>query len=150
MGRRTVRRIHRTKKDHVQKQSTAASPASHPLMELQRSVGSHAVQRLINSPYIQEKLQVSSPHDQAEIEADRTAENVMQSHEGANSNTTATSERSACGNADTGASNSLPNEVRAFMEPRLGADLSEVRVHTVDHAAQLSEHFQAKAFTHGK
>src|SRR5215213_839867 len=52
-------------------------PASHPLLGLQRSVGNRAVQRLINSPYIQAKLQVSTPEDPSEQEADRMAETVM-------------------------------------------------------------------------
>jgi hypothetical protein len=77
-------------------------------MELQRSAGSHAVQRLIDSPYIQNKL---------------------------------SSEDSA---------SPLPNSVREYMEPRLGADLGDVRVHTGSEAAQLSDHLNAQAFTHGK
>src|SRR5947209_3639197 len=82
MGRRTARRIQRSRRtDRVQKQSAATPPASHPLMELQRSIGSQAVQRLIGSPYIQTKLQVSSPQDEAEKKADRAAEGVMRSAE---------------------------------------------------------------------
>jgi hypothetical protein len=40
-------------------------------------MGNHAVQRLINSPYIQAKLQVSTPGDPFEQEADRVADTVM-------------------------------------------------------------------------
>ena len=46
-------------------------------MTLQRSIGNHAVQRLIHSPYIQAKLQLSEPGDEHEQEADRVADNVM-------------------------------------------------------------------------
>ena len=41
----------------------------------------------------------------------------------------------------------LPNSVRRTLEPKLGADLSGVKVHTDTHAAQLSRDLGAKAFT---
>ena len=48
-----------------------------PLVALQRSIGNGATQRLINSPCIQTKLQISTPNDPLEREADRTAESVL-------------------------------------------------------------------------
>src|SRR5688572_3133623 len=54
----------------------SASPGSH-LLNLQRSIGNQALQRLINSQYIQAKLQVSTPGDPFEQEADRVADTVM-------------------------------------------------------------------------
>lgn len=42
----------------------------------------------------------------------------------------------------------LPNDVRSFMEPRFGADFSQVRVHTDGDAVQMNKHLQAQAFTH--
>lgn len=44
----------------------------------------------------------------------------------------------------------LPSEVRAFMEPRFGADFSGVRVHTGDTATQLNRSLSSRAFTHGQ
>jgi len=44
----------------------------------------------------------------------------------------------------------LDDAARAFFEPRLGADLSEVRLHTDDQAAQGALDIHAKAFTHGQ
>jgi len=44
----------------------------------------------------------------------------------------------------------LPHEVRAFMEPRLGVDLSGVRVHADGEAARLNRTLSAQAFTHGQ
>jgi hypothetical protein len=44
---------------------------------VQSSIGNHAVQRLISSRYIQTKLQVSTPGDPFEQEADRVADKVM-------------------------------------------------------------------------
>ena len=42
----------------------------------------------------------------------------------------------------------LPSDVRGFMEPRLGADLGDVRVHADESAASLSNHLSARAFTY--
>jgi len=49
-----------------------------------------------------------------------------------------------------GAGSPLPDETRAYMEPRLGADFSGVRVHTGSEAAQLNRQISAQAFTHGQ
>ncbi|XHX78660.1 MAG: DUF4157 domain-containing protein [Stenomitos frigidus ULC029] len=42
----------------------------------------------------------------------------------------------------------LPDDVRAFMEPRFGADFSQVRVHTGNEAVQMNQDLNAQAFTH--
>ncbi len=44
----------------------------------------------------------------------------------------------------------LPTEVRSFMEPRFGADFSQVRVHTDSNAIQMNRDLSAEAFTHGQ
>jgi hypothetical protein len=41
-------------------------------------------------------------------------------------------------NASKGGGNALAPEVRAFMEPRFGADFSSVRVHTGGEAVQMN------------
>jgi len=41
-----------------------------------------------------------------------------------------------------------PDEVRTFMEPRFGADFSQVRVHTGSEAVQMNRELNAQAFTH--
>jgi hypothetical protein len=46
--------------------------------------------------------------------------------------------------------NPLPASMRAFMEPRFGADFSGVRVHTGNEATQLNRVINAQAFTHGR
>jgi hypothetical protein len=48
-----------------------------------------------------------------------------------------------------GAGASLPSSVRAKMEPRLGADLSGVRIHTGGESAKAAQGFGARAFTVG-
>jgi len=43
----------------------------------------------------------------------------------------------------------LPDEVQSFMEPRFGANFSQVRVHTGGDAVQMNQELSAQAFTHG-
>jgi len=52
-------------------------------------------------------------------------------------------------NASQGGGKALAPEVRAFMEPRFGADFSSVRVHTGSEAVQMNRELGAQAFTHG-
>jgi hypothetical protein len=53
-------------------------------------------------------------------------------------------------NASQGGGNALAPEVRAFMEPRFGADFARVRVHTGSDAVQMNRELSAQAFTHGR
>ena len=43
----------------------------------------------------------------------------------------------------------LAPEVAGYMEPRFGADFGQVRIHTSNRAASLSQQISAQAFTHG-
>ncbi len=52
-------------------------------------------------------------------------------------------------NASQGGGSLLSEEVRSFMEPRFGADFSQVRVHTGSEAVQMNQELGAQAFTHG-
>ncbi len=52
-------------------------------------------------------------------------------------------------NASKGGGSALAPEVRAFMEPRFGADFSAVRVHTGSEAVQMSKELGAQAFAYG-
>jgi len=51
--------------------------------------------------------------------------------------------------ATRGGGSSLPDTTRRFMESRMDADFSAVRVHTGDYAAKLSQELNAQAFTVG-
>ena len=42
----------------------------------------------------------------------------------------------------------LSDEVRSFMEPRFGADFSQVKVHTGSESVQMNQDLNAQAFTH--
>src|SRR5215204_349831 len=79
MERQSATKVQKTPAhvNQLHAQSARSSTTAHPLLELQRSIGNQAVQRLINSPYIQTKLQVSTPGDPYEQEADRVADKVM-------------------------------------------------------------------------
>ncbi len=52
--------------------------------------------------------------------------------------------------ASRGGGTPLPAATRSFMEPRFGASLGGVRVHTDANANQMAQRLQAKAFTHGR
>ena len=43
----------------------------------------------------------------------------------------------------------LPDNTRSFMEQRIGADFSNVKIHTGSNAVQMSQELGAQAFTHG-
>src|SRR5688572_12564056 len=65
-----------SRSSRLPKQSGVKSAAKHPLMALHHSIGNRAVQRLIQSHYLQAKLNVSTPGDEYEQEADRVADKV--------------------------------------------------------------------------
>jgi hypothetical protein len=67
----------RSGNNRAHRQSVQSSSAGHPLLELQRSIGNRAIQRFTSSPLIQAKLQISTPEDPAEREADHVADTVM-------------------------------------------------------------------------
>ncbi|WP_229554996.1 DUF4157 domain-containing protein [Nostoc sp. XA010] len=48
-----------------------------------------------------------------------------------------------------GGGSALPDEVKGFMEPRFGADFSNVKVHTDSQAVQMATDLGAQAFTYG-
>ena len=144
------------------------------LLYLQSTLGNRAVQRLL-----QRKLMVGPANDPLEQEADQTAQRVMtlpattlpseqqqpvQRQAGLEEEELqakpAVQRSSADGfeagaeieqqlEANRGGGSPLPNETRAFMEPRFKADFSAVRVHADGQAADLSRSVQAQAFAHG-
>jgi hypothetical protein len=52
-------------------------------------------------------------------------------------------------NTSKGAGSALPDGTRSRMESGIGADFSQVRIHTDERAASMSQAINAKAFTHG-
>ena len=168
---------------------------SDPFNRLQNAVGNQALQRLIRSGTIRPKLKVSLPNDVYEKEADRVAEQIMETPI---SNSTSTAMYSkddkisrkcvACemeekeeeddnkkvklsiGRKSLSNSNnleatdeitnqinkvrssegsSLDNATRDFLEPKLGYDLSDVRIHTGEMAARSAASLNSLAYTIG-
>ena len=113
---------------------------------------------------IQAKLSIGQPNDKYEQEADQVAAKVMRMPEReleeedntlqakpdiqAKEDALAVPENfeSQLGH-HKGGGRPLSDETRAYMEPRFGADFSNVRVHE---APTLASGIQAKAFTHGQ
>jgi hypothetical protein len=112
------------------------------LLYLQRTVGNRAVNRLIMT-----KLQISTPGDEYEREADKVAARAMTKPDAASESAhritpLPPSEETIQGKQDStingdhqiearlndnGGGRPLPDGVRAFMEPHFGADFSRVR-----------------------
>jgi Domain of unknown function (DUF4157) len=116
---------------------------------------------------IQTKLTVGKPNDIYEQEADRVASQVMSMGNSSPSIQPASAmkreelqtKRSGGefqpGNniesrlsSSKGGGSPLSDEVRSFMEPRFGADFSQVRVHTNTSAIRMNRALGAQAFTH--
>lgn len=124
---------------------------------------------------IQPKLELTTPGESYEQEADRMADFVMrkafsgdngmpQEHtsrtsalppvisrqtDGFSSGLAIDSATESGINASRGGGQPLPDALRAKMESGFGTDFSGVRLHTDSQAADLSSSLQAKAFTHG-
>jgi hypothetical protein len=117
---------------------------------------------------LQKQLRVSAPSDAAEIEAQEIGRRVAQmpapapappslrraGHSAVQRRAIQPSFASAPVVRGIEASRSggapLPAPVRSFMEPRFGADFSNVRVHAGQEAAALSTQLKAHAFTTGR
>ncbi len=137
-------------------------------LQLQRSYGNAYVQRLLSSRVIQPKLTVSQPDDPYEVEADRVAKEVTQNSASIvqrleNSEEEEELQVKASGiqletndetenriNASRGLGEPLADSARQSLEPRFGADFSEVKVHTGTEADTISRQLKAEAFTTGQ
>lgn len=144
----------------------AASPTA--VLNLQRTAGNRAVQRLIAEHVVQTKLSVGPAHDKYEDEADRTAAAVMRMPASDSATPTKLNDdeirtsrtESEAGfdagshveqrlAANKGSGSPLSDGTRSFMESRFGSDFSGVRIHTGQESDQLNRSMQAQAFTHG-
>ncbi|MCX6028844.1 MAG: DUF4157 domain-containing protein [Chloroflexi bacterium] len=92
---------------------------------------------------LQARLRVSRPGDADEQEAARVADAVMGS---GLKRTSGWGERTEPGSGGA----PLPEEMRAFFEPRFGHDFSRVRVHTGAEAAKSARSVNALAYTLGR
>jgi hypothetical protein len=80
---------------------------------------------------------------------------MKKAHEGGKSqplpNASAPSQFDLESQLESGANGGSPlsDDIRTFMEPRFGADFSQVRVHRDDQSIQMNQRLGAQAFTHG-
>ena len=149
------------------------------IIQLQRAIGNRAVNRLIEGApagqpagiqpaLIQRQLTVGATDDPFEREADRVAARVLSGKaeaggrgQLANEQTLLTKPSASSGAFEVGddfqrrlsASGSgqpMKSDTRAYMEDRIGADFSGVRLHTGAESEQLNREVNAQAFTHGR
>ena len=128
--------------------------------------GNQALQAHLRSGAIRAKLEIGSTSDPAESDADQLADGVMRGAAPCSCGGTCDScgdaskiRRKASGEAASGAARAdalagrmgrgLDRATAAFFEPRFGADLSAVRVHDDERAADSARSMQARAFTIG-
>lgn len=152
---------------HIRRKTESYQSMNSPvdrILFLQRTIGNHAVVKLIKSGALQAKLRIGQPGDIYEQEADRVVEQVM-----------ATSAHPAASGAppyiqrlvgrSAGQADAVPAsvdhalaspgrpmepELRQDMEQRFGHDFSRVLMHSGGAAEQSSQEVNAHAYTVGR
>jgi hypothetical protein len=129
----------------------------HPALQLQQNIGNQAVQRLLNDGQttVQPNRIADAADDQLEREADRMAQAALTTPAPVSSIPNQISAQPQAAENDVRELSShggspLPEDMRAFMESRLGADFSRVRLHADSEAAGLNRSIGAQAFTYGQ
>jgi len=137
------------------------------LPDLRRNAGNQAIQALLRSGLLQPMLTAGSMDDPAEREAEAVATHIAGPPTGRGMSVVPSQERSFLQRHPLrqDKSSSVPGIVeqvlhsagrpldaatRAFFEPRLGQDLSLIRVHTDQAAADSAHSIHALAYTSGR
>lgn len=116
---------------------------------MQQNVGNARVGRMLGGG-VQRKVEVSSPEDAEEKEADQTAEKVMRmTDEDAGAAASSAPTPATPGSGGGGGGQPLSKADRDFMEPRFGRSFDDVRLHTDREAQDQATGIGAKAFTKG-
>ena len=150
----------------------AREPSATPLLGFQNAIGNQAFSALLQSGRLQAKLAVGPQNDLLEKEADRAADALEQGAPPVplTRNHAGTVQRTAGSSGNTGSSGAslapsvtglehtlhsasqggqpLTPQTRAYMESRMGADFSGVRIHTGPLSSQLNRELNSTAFTH--
>jgi hypothetical protein len=113
-----------------------------------KSIGNFAIQRE-PMPEEEEEIQTKALEHSVQREA-MPEEEEIQTKRSPSTDLQAGSNLESQLNSSQGGGSPLPDEVRTFMEPRFGADFSQVRVHTGSEAVQMNRELNAQAFTHGQ
>lgn len=129
-----------------------SSGADVQLLALQQTIGNQGVNQLLQfSSSTPSGLKLSSPADTHEQEADRVAQKITQPA----GETDSDQSLKQLGRAAVSSGNSLgpgkplPTALRSELEPRLGYDLSSVRIHENEPAAESARSINASAYTVG-
>ena len=96
------------------------------------------------SPFLQMKCAACEAKEEEGVQMKPTA---IQRKEGG---MTASSQITQQLSTRAGKGAALPDSVNQEMSSKIGADFSQVKVHTDSHAVQMSQDLGARAFTHGK
>ena len=153
------------KQAHDGTRRSQRSTAPSTVERCHRQLGNQAVRKLYERGMLHARLEVGSPTDAAEREADRTATQVLRTGTTGESSMEHETDRSIR-SAPTGdhtstvtASNNpvpaargeaLDARVRAQFESRFDADFEDVRVHRDAQAAEMTDALGARAFTVGR
>lgn len=142
----------------AQRGNSQGSPA-----DLHLSVGNQAMQALFRAGLVQAKLSGGTVHDAAEREAEAFAASVLPGPANRKLNHQANSplRRPLVQDAPLGvpgivgqvlrsSGQPLDPTTRAFFEPRLGQDLSKIRLHTDQEASESARSIHALAYTVGR
>ena len=130
-----------------------AARVKHPVpasrLPFQHAIGNQAFSRLTQGGKIQAKLSLGPQNDPLEKEADRVAERVDHASTAAQPRTESPSKSKAPGGARTETPGGMPLDpgVRARVEPQVGADLTNVRVHTGSESVGMNQRLGSLAFT---
>ena len=140
----------------------------HSNLQLQRVFGNQAVLRLVGErgpdrapPRPQRNLPIASALHPAEQDADRAADQVTRGSNGLRDGSVKVRRQAESPGASVtqappivhrvlgSAGRPLDHDVRGFMEPKFGLDLSRVRIHVHDEAARSARAIGARAYTVG-
>ena len=120
--------------------------AAMPEQELQMKPEDNVVQR--QELPEEEELQMKSLANS--IQREELPEKELQMKQSSSNAQTATPALESQLSRSKGGGSQLSDDVRSFMEPRFGADFSQVRVHTDSESVQMNRELNAQAFAHGR
>ncbi|NEQ20277.1 MAG: DUF4157 domain-containing protein [Microcoleus sp. SIO2G3] len=119
-----------------------AAPADFPSVQRQAALEEEEVQTKPLAASI-------TPLVQREMMAEEEVQSKPSLQRATNGSLQAGSDVESRLNSTKGGGSPLPSDVQGFMQPRFGADFSQVRVHMGSEAVQMNRELGAQAFTHG-
>lgn len=130
----------------------APEPEEEEQLQTKPLAGSMIQREMAPEPEEEQDLQtkpLAGSTIQREMAPESEEEEQLQTKRSPDGNSQTSSNLESQLSASKGGGSSLSEDVRSFMEPRFGADFSQVRVHTDSQAVQMNKELGAQAFTHG-